>query len=184
MNRQIIFDCVRTMLGRGFTDAEVKALDRAIDGAVVDVPSSVPTSALSLIKQFEGCKLTAYPDPGSGGDPWTIGWGATGDGIRKGVTWTQAQADARLESDVAKFADGVRKLIGAAPTTDTQLGAMISLAYNIGLGAFKESTLLRLHKEGDYAGAGAQFARWNKAAGKVMAGLTRRREAEAKVYRS
>lgn len=188
MNRQIIFSAVRTMLARGFTPAEVEALDRAISDAIVSVPtpvpSGVPTYALSLIKEFEGCKLSAYPDPGSGGDPWTIGWGSTGEGIRKGVTWTQAQADARLESDVAKFTDGVRKIIGAAPATDRQLGAMISLAYNIGLGAFKESTLLRLHKEGDYTGAANQFTRWVKAAGKTMAGLVRRREAEAKVYRA
>jgi lysozyme len=60
---------------------------------------------------------------------------------------------------------------------------MVSLAYNVGIGNLKESTLLRLHKEGDYTGAAGQFARWNKAAGKAMAGLTRRREAEAKMYR-
>lgn len=144
--------------------------------------SPVPESALDLIKQFEGCKLTAYPDPGSGGDPWTIGWGSTGAGIKKGVTWTQAQADARLVEDVRYFADGVRGLLGGAKTSDTQFGAMISLAYNVGLANFGSSTLLKLHKAGDYAGAADQFLRWNRAGGLVLAGLTRRREAERRVY--
>lgn len=140
--------------------------------------------ALALIKQFEGCKLSAYPDPGSGGDPWTIGWGATGPGIARGVMWTQAQADSRLAEDVSKFAAGVNAMLAAAPTTPSQRGALISFAYNVGLGALKESTLLRMHKDGDYAGAAGQFGRWNKAAGKVLNGLTRRREAEAAEYRS
>lgn len=138
-------------------------------------------AALGLIKQFEGCHLTAYPDPATGGDPWTIGWGATGPGINKGVVWTQAAADARLAQDVKRFADGVRGVV-KAPANPNQLGAMISLAYNIGLSNFSGSTLLRKFNAGDYAGAQAQFARWNRAAGKVMRGLTRRRAAEASVF--
>lgn len=137
--------------------------------------------ALKLIKQFEGCKLKAYPDPGTGGDPWTIGWGATGPGIGPGVEWTQAAADARLSNDVARFANGVRNSVTWSATPN-QLGAMISLAYNIGLTAFKKSTLLRRFNAGDIHGAQAEFAKWNRAGGRVMRGLTRRRKAEADVF--
>lgn len=134
--------------------------------------------AVELIKPFEGLRLEAYPDPGTGGDPWTIGYGSTGPGIKKGVKWTLEQAERRLEQDVQKFADGVAAVVKVA-TNQNQMGAMISLAYNIGLGAFSGSTLLRKLNAGDYNGAKEQFARWNRAGGRVMAGLTRRRSAEA-----
>ena len=140
--------------------------------------------ALALIKEFEGCYLEAYPDPGTGGDPWTIGWGATGPGIRPGVKWTQAQADERLAQDVDRFMAGVYHAINKAAITPSpaELGALTSLAYNIGLGAFQKSTLLRLYNAGEKAGAAAQFLRWNKAGGKIMRGLTRRREAEKALF--
>jgi len=175
-----IFDAIRERRGMALSQADVDAINAVLYPARGRVVSK---KGLDLIKQSEGCKLTAYPDPATGGDPWTIGYGATGTGIRKGVVWTQVQADQRFAADVQRFADGVSSLLGAAPTTQGQFDAMVSLAFNVGLGNFRESTLLRLHKEGDYAGAANQFARWNKAAGKVMAGLTRRREAEAALYR-
>lgn len=182
MTRADLFNSIRAFLpARGFTNGEVQAIDAIADGFGLPRegdPALVP--ALALIKRFEGCELEAYPDPGSGGDPWTIGWGATGAGIRKGVSWTQAQADARLAEDVAKFMAGVVK---AAPVaTANQRAAMTSLAYNIGLGAFTGSTLLRRHNAGNYAAAKAEFSRWNKASGKVMNGLIKRRAAESEVY--
>lgn len=134
--------------------------------------------ALGLIKPFEGCKLRAYRCPAG---VWTIGWGATGPDIVEGLVWTQAQADARLAQDVSKFLAGVRAAV-KEPATDGQLGAMTSLAYNIGLAAFRKSTLLRLFNAGDVRGAAAQFARWNKAGGKVLPGLTRRRAAECAAF--
>ena len=143
----------------------------------------VDASGERLVKSFEGCKLAAYPDPATGGDPWTIGYGATDPGIVKGVVWTQAQADARFTQDIGKFAAKVGALLGSTPTTQGQFNALVSLAYNIGPGNLASSTLLRLHKAKDYEGAANQFARWNKAAGQVMTGLTRRRAAEAKMYR-
>ena len=152
-------------------------------GAEGEAVSAIKIAA-ELIKDFEGCRLKAYPDPGSGGDPWTIGWGATGPGIRRGVVWTQAQADGRLATDLVGYEASVVKALGGAPATDNQRGALISMAYNIGTGALASSTLIKKHKAGDYAGAAAEFARWNKASGKVLAGLTRRRAAEAAVYRS
>ena len=137
--------------------------------------------ALRLIKRWEGCHLKAYPDPGTGGDPWTIGWGSTGPGIRKGVVWTQQQADDRLEADVRKFMDGVSKAV-TAPLMENQLGALTSLAYNIGLGAFQKSTLLRKLNALDYKGAADEFLRWNRAGGRVMKGLTNRRTGERAVF--
>jgi lysozyme len=184
--RREIFDAIKAARGKGYSPAEVALVDTLLDqlGVARGTPDKAIAVADVLTREFEGCKLTAYPDPGSGGDPWTIGRGATGAGIHKGVVWTQEQADARHVADLERFAAGVNKLIGNAPTTDNQRGAMISLAYNIGLDAFAKSTLLLLHKAGDYPGAKAQFARWNRAAGKVMAGLTRRRDAERTVYGS
>lgn len=147
------------------------------------------SAGIGLIQQFEGCakkqpdgSFTAYPDPGTGGDPWTIGWGSTGADIAQGLVWTQAQCDARLASDVDKFATQVNNSLGGAATTQNQFDALVSFSYNVGIGNLNSSTLLKLHKAGDYPGAQAQFARWNKAAGKVLAGLTKRRVAEAALY--
>ncbi len=142
-----------------------------------------------LIQEFEGCakkqpdgSFTAYPDPGTGGDPWTIGWGSTGPDIKKGVVWTQQQCDDRFTSHLGEFAEKVSKILGSTPTRQNQFDAMVSFAYNVGVANLSASTLLKKHKARDYKGAAAEFARWNKAAGKVMAGLTRRRAAEAKLY--
>jgi lysozyme len=144
-----------------------------------------------LIQQFEGCakkrpdgSFEAYPDPGSGGDPWTIGWGSTGADIKRGVVWTQQQCDDRFTEHLDEFGAKVAKLLGDAPTTQHQFDALVSIAYNVGTGNLGSSTLLRKHKAGDHEGAAAEFAKWNKAAGKVMAGLTRRRAAEAALYAS
>lgn len=139
--------------------------------------------AVALIKRWEGCSLDAYPDPGTGGAPWTIGWGSTGPGIHKGVRWTQAQADDRLAQDVERFLKGVRSVVKRS-ATDAQLGAMTSLAYNIGASAFAKSTLLRKFNAGDIGGAAAEFQRWNRAGGKVMRGLTNRRADEKRVFES
>ena len=98
------------------------------------------------------------------------------------MVWTQQQCDDRFAAHVGEFAKKVEAAIGGAATTQHQFDAMVSLAYNIGMGNFSASTLLRKHKAGDKAGAAAQFAVWNKANKKVMAGLTRRRAAEAALY--
>lgn len=151
-----------------------------------------PSSAcIKLVQQFEGCakkrpdgSFEAYPDPGTGGDPWTIGWGTTGPDIKSGVVWSQQQCDDRFNSHLAEFATQVTAAIGAAPTTQNQFDAMVSFAYNVGIGNLASSTLLKRHKAGDFAGAQLQFALWNKAAGKVLPGLVRRRVAEAALYGS
>jgi GH24 family phage-related lysozyme (muramidase) len=142
-----------------------------------------------LIQEFEGCakkqpngSFCAYPDPGSGGDPWTIGWGSTGPDVKKGVVWTQKQCDDRFAEHLGQFAAKVSKILGSTPTTQHQFDAMVSFAYNVGPANLSASTLLKKHKAGDYKGAAAEFAKWNKAAGKVLPGLTRRRAAEAALY--
>ena len=187
MTRAALFDAIRPYAPeRKFTPEHVAAIDALADSFGLDrieskglTPSRI---ALETIKRFEGCRLEAYPDPASGGDPWTIGVGATGPGIRKGVVWTQEQADARLKDDVARFAQGVSALIKTAPTTQGQFDALVSLSFNIGLQALKESTLLRMHIDADYTGAAGQFPRWTRAAGKVMPGLVKRRAAEQRIY--
>lgn len=137
---------------------------------------------IDLIKQFEGYSSKAYPDPATGGVPWTIGYGTT-RGVKPGMVITAEQAEKMLRDDVAKFESGVSSLI-AAPTTQGQFDAMVSLAYNIGLGNFGKSTLLKKHNARCYTCAADQFRVWNRANGKVMNGLTRRRAAERQVYMS
>jgi lysozyme len=137
--------------------------------------------ATILIHKWEGCKLTAYPDPATGGDPWTIGYGATGPNIHEGTVWTQAQADTdltnRLTALISKMASYIH-----VPVTDNQLGAMASLAYNIGFTAWSQSTLLRELNSGDIQSAANQFLMWNRAAGKVMTGLENRRKDERATF--
>ena len=144
---------------------------------------------IKLVQEFEGCakrradgSFEAYPDPGTGGDPWTIGWGTTGADVRQGVVWTQQQCDDRFTKDLDAFAAKVANALGNAATTQHQFDAMVSFAYNVGIGNLASSTLLRKHKAGDFKGAALEFARWNKAAGKVLPGLTKRRAAEAVLY--
>jgi GH24 family phage-related lysozyme (muramidase) len=196
MNRKAIFDAVRRLLGRRFRRDEVAALDAAIDSAIrpdspdpVARPRSVSEAGIALVKRFEGCArrradglVEAYPDPATGDAPWTIGWGATGPGIAPGTVWSQAQCDARLADDLVRYAAEVAKAIGEAPTTQAQFDALVSFHYNTG--AIRRATLTRRHVAGDTAGAAREFARWNKAGGRVLAGLTRRRAAEAALYRS
>jgi len=157
--------------------------------------SRIGAEGIALIKRFEGCArlrpdglVEAYPDPGSGGEPWTIGWGATGAGLEPGTwigpgtVWTQAECDARLDADLERYAAEVARAIGDAPTTPAQFDALVSFHYNTG--AIRRATLTRRHCAGDHAGAAREFARWNKAAGRVMKGLVRRRAAEAALYLS
>ena len=135
--------------------------------------------AEKLIKHYEGCKLKAYLCPA--GVP-TIGYGATGFDVRLGMIWTQEQADERFAHDLDVFGGKVSYALGSKPTTQGQFDALTSFAYNLGIGNLITSTLLKMHKAGNYEGAQAQFQRWNRASGQVLEGLTRRRAAEAAVY--
>jgi lysozyme len=145
---------------------------------------------IKLVQEFEGFardlhdgRVQAYPDPATGGDPWSIGFGSTGPDIKKGTIWTRKQAEDRFKAHLAEFGAKVERLIGGAPTTQHEFDSMVALAYNVGTGNFASSTLLKKHKARDYEGAAAEFAKWNRANKKPMAGLTRRRAAEAALYR-
>ena len=140
----------------------------------------VSDKGIELIKRFEGCRLKAYPDPATGAEPWTIGWGHT-KGVKQGDTCTQEQADAWLREEATEYSIQVLKLVKGR-VTQNQLDALTSFAYNVGIGALAKSTLLRLLNEGKTQEAAEQFSRWNKAAGKVMAGLSKRREAERRLF--
>jgi GH24 family phage-related lysozyme (muramidase) len=150
-------------------------------------PRQIGPAGLALIKRFEGCArlredgcFEAYPDPGTGGAPWTIGWGATGIGIEDGTIWTKAQCDARLEADLEQFCAEVTRTLGAAPTSQNQFDALVSFHYNTG--AIARATLTRRHRSGEHAAAAREFHRWTRAGGQVLAGLVRRRKAEARLY--
>lgn len=137
----------------------------------------ISKAGLDLIKQFEGLYLKAYRCPA--GVP-TIGYGHTA-GVAMGQTITQQQADDYLRRDVRQFERAVARLV-TVPLTQGQFDALVSFAFNIGDGALAQSTLLRLLNAGDYAGAAAQFDRWNKAGGRVLPGLVRRRAAERALF--
>ncbi len=176
-----LFDVVRAIKGAPLSQADVDAINAAIAPVAPPAGKRVSPEGIALIHSFESCKLTAYPDPGSvDGKPVTIGWGSTGPDIRLGMTWTQEQADARFSADLGRFEKAVALM--APVTTQNQFDALVSFAYNVGLSALNDSTLLRFHKAGDYGAAKLQFARWSKNDGKVMKGLTRRRAAEAALY--
>lgn len=193
MNRKPVFDAVRIMIGRSFRPAEVAALDAALDTALGLAPSPPPIHSLgpagtALIKRWEGCgrlradgRFEAYPDPGSAdGNPWTIGWGSTGQGIGPGTVWDQAECDARFDGDLARYAAEVARAIGDAPTSQHQFDALVSFHYNTG--RIARASLTKLHCAGDFAGARAEFGKWIHNDGKVLRGLVKRRAEEAELY--
>ena len=182
-------------LGRRFANlgvttsrqAEPRSPDSAQAAGDLPRPRRVGKAGIALIQCFEGCArirpdghVEAYPDPGTGGAPWTIGWGSTGQDIGPGTVWTQAECDARFERDLSRYADQVDAAIGDAPTTQAQFDALVSFHYNTG--AIARATLTQRHRSGDFAAAAREFSRWNRAGGRVMPGLVRRRTEEAALY--
>lgn len=133
---------------------------------------------VDMIKEHEGLRLEAYlPTPN---DVWTIGYGHTST-AKKDMVISEEQAETLLRQDIAWVEDAINKNV-VVSLTQNQYDALASLVYNIGAGAFAKSTLLRMLNMGDYAGAAEQFGRWNKQKGKVLNGLTRRREEERKLF--
>lgn len=155
------------------------------------IHEAVILSREALVKPFEGyhkrlpdggCK--AYPDPGTGDKPWTIGWGSTGPDITPETVWTAQRAQTALDRELVSKAIGVLKHSpGLGKEPDRRLAAIISFAYNCGLGNYRISTLRRKINEGDWEAAAQEILKWNKAAGRVLPGLTRRRVAEAALLR-
>lgn len=158
-----------------------------------------------LRRHYESCSLTAYPDPASplavarrraqptaglSGAPWTIGWGHTGPDVHDGLVWTQAQADAADEADTGRFEREVTLLLGGREVPQCQFDALVCFAYNLGSDidtdtiaeGLGDSTLLRLFLAGDVVGAANQFLHWDRAQGRRMWGLAKRRAAERAMF--
>ena len=135
-------------------------------------------NCIGIIKHFEGLRLSAYLCPAQVA---TIGYGHTGPDVKLGMMITEQQAGDLLFQDLRQFEEGVAKL-ARVPLAQGEFDALVSFAFNLGLGNLRASTLLKKVNRGDYAGAALEFARWNKAGGKPLLGLAKRREAERVLF--
>lgn len=139
-------------------------------------------SGVNLIKGFEGKRLNAYDD---GVGVWTIGFGTIKypDGVRvkKGDTCTEARAELYLKNDLVNFEKAINRLV-EVPLNQNQFDALASFTYNLGETNLSSSTLLKKLNAKDYTGASNEFLKWNRAGGKVLNGLVRRREAERNLF--
>ncbi|MDS7935684.1 lysozyme [Acinetobacter sp. V91_7] len=181
MSTKPFFDEARVIAGGKLTQPQVDELNKVVDWLA---PGEKTTSqiGINLISGFESTQLKAYDD---GVGVWTIGIGTTvypnGTKVKKGDTCTLEQAKSYFKYDLAKFEKTVNESV-AVPLTQNQFDALVSLTYNIGSGAFKGSTLLKRLNTKDYSSAADQFLVWNKADGKVLNGLVRRRAAERELF--
>ena len=140
-------------------------------------PQRTNSNGLRLIKSFEGLRLTAYQDAVG---VWTIGYGTTRN-VRRGMRITREQAEKFLQEDLVRFEKAVNDAVKVA-INDNQFSALVSFSYNVGAGALRSSTLLKKLNQRDITGAANELPRWNKAGGRVLAGLTRRRNAERALF--
>ena len=138
---------------------------------------NISNKGIELIKQFEGCRLKAYQDSVG---VWTIGYGHT-ESVEEGMEISQHQADIMLGSDLVKYANYINEYVTVS-LNPNQFDALTSWVYNLGPGNLKSSTMLKVLNEGNYDDVPFQIKRWNKAGGKVLKGLVRRREAEAELF--
>jgi len=141
---------------------------------------SLTSEGLQLIRHWEGCRLEAYPDPASGAEPWTIGYGHTGPEVSPGLTISQAQADTWLEADVAKATAVVNRLLAPVALSPTQRDALVSFCFNVGAAALESSTLRRRLLAGEPVQTviASELPRWCKGPNGPLEGLKRRRAAE------
>ena len=141
------------------------------------------SAAVKLIKQFEGFRSTAYKCPAG---VWTIGYGSTSiDGVK--VKQQDTITEQAALDDIYKRLNEIDKQITAVvrvPLNSNQLNALLDFVYNLGIGNFRSSTLLKKLNDSDYRGAADELLRWNKSGGKVLDGLTRRRQAEQELFLS
>lgn len=142
---------------------------------------NINQAGLDLLKSCESCSLTSYPDPGTNGKPYTIGYGATGDDITKGMVVTQEWADNRLQTDLERYELIVKNAL-SRPATSNQFSAFVCFTYNVGGSAFRSSTLLKCFNSGDIMGCADQFPNWDMSAGKVLPGLVARRAKERELF--
>ncbi len=147
-------------------------------------------SGINLIKNFEGCKLSAYPDPHTGGLPITIGWGSTknrnGKPFKLGDKITQAEADALLEFDIRnRFLPSLQKIPYWSEMNDNQRGALLSFAYNLGANFYNSDgfyTISRHLKDKNWGMIPKVLEMYRNPGSNVEAGLLRRRKAEGKLW--
>lgn len=154
-------------------------------------------AGLKLIKEFESCRLEAYPDPKTKGDPWTCGWGST-EGVTQGTRWTQDYADMRLLAFITDYEKIVNDALRVT-LNENQLAALVSITSNVGKGRISRpgregrdgiiylkagypSTLLTLINKRLFPAAANEFLRWVSPGSDVEAGLRRRREAERALF--
>ncbi len=138
-------------------------------------------SGKNLIKEFEGFRSTAYVCPAG---VVTIGYGTTqilGKAIQLGTQITTDEAERFLEEDLKKFEDSITQNV-LVKLTQNQFDALVCFVYNVGVGNFAKSTLLKKLNAGKFSEAADEFLKWNKANKKVLAGLTRRRAAERELF--
>lgn len=141
----------------------------------------------ALIKPFEGCarfiskeEVKAYPDPGTKGHPWTIGYGSTGPEINSGTVWSIQRCEQELNHHIDYFMSGLFRMSPSLKTENPKrIAGVLSWVYNCGLGNYRISTFKKRIDSKDWAGAAKECLKWNKAAGRVLPGLTKRRTAEA-----
>lgn len=136
---------------------------------------------LTLIRRFEGCKLKAYLCPAG---IWTIGWGATGPGIHKGVVWTQAQADARLLADASRFAREAAAISPILWFNENAHAVVADFCYNLGSARYKASTLRKRVEAADWKGAERELGKWVWGGGQKLPGLVLRRKTEGELLLS
>lgn len=186
-----IFDFLRKISGGKLTQKQVDAADKLIATAYDDLNDvlgiaidemHVSPSGIDLICNFEGLRLKAYDD---GVGVWTIGFGTTkypnGIRVKKEDTCTLDQAKAYMQNDLKAFEQTVNSAV-KVPVNQNQFDALVSLAYNIGSTAFKNSTLVKRLNEGNYKAAANQFDVWVNAGGKRMQGLVNRRATEKALF--
>jgi len=137
----------------------------------------ISQEGIALIKKFEGCELEAYK---CAAGVWTIGYGSTKD-VKKGDSMSQEEADKLLLHEIKEYDGYVNDLV-EVNLEQNQFDSLCSFCYNLGPQSLKSSTLLKVLNAKDYEGVPAQIKRWNKAGGKVLQGLVRRREAEALLF--
>ncbi len=142
-------------------------------------PIGISQAGIDLIKRWEGFRSNAYLCPGN---VWTIGYGHTKN-VYQGMCISKAQAEELLKSDLRYFEKAVKQL-SKVELTQGQFDALVSFTFNVGVGAFKKSTLLRLVNQGDFLGAAKQFGRWVNANGKKLPGLVSRRAEEKQLFLS
>ena len=140
---------------------------------------------VDLVKEFEGYSATAYPDPGSGDEPWTIGYGTTkypdGTKVKKGDQCIRSAAEEWLRYELEAKGDVVDSLV-RVPLEQHQFDALCSFTYNVGTKAFQDSTLRKMVNAALFSEAAQQFLRWTRASGRVLPGLVKRREEERALF--